>query len=132
MWKGKLVLKGVVSEIDAEMAIELGLDGIIVSNHGGRQIDAGQAAIHSLQRVKQFSDKIKVMMDSGIRSGPDIARAMAAGAEFTFLGRSFMYGVAALGKQGGDHTIALLKAELQQVMDQLCCHSPQQLSQHLV
>ena len=132
MWKGKLVLKGVASEIDAEMAIELGLDGIIVSNHGGRQIDAGQAAIHSLQRVKQFSDKIKVMMDSGIRSGPDIARAMAAGAEFTFLGRSFMYGVAALGKQGGDHTIALLKAELQQVMDQLCCHSPQQLSQHLV
>ena len=70
-------------------------------------------------------------MDSGIRSGPDVARAMAAGAEFTFMGRSFMYGVAALGKAGGNHTIAILKTQLQQVMEQLCCEKTSNFSSHL-
>lgn len=131
-WKGKLVLKGVASEEDAEMAVHLGLDGIIVSNHGGRQIDVGESAIHSLLPIeKKFSDKIKIMMDSGIRSGPDVARAMASGAEFTFLGRSFMYGVAALGKAGGDHTIAILKTQLQQVMNQIGCEATSDLSKYL-
>lgn len=124
-WKGKIVLKGVASEADAEMAVQLGLDGIIVSNHGGRQIDAGESTIHSMVPIeKKFRNKIKIMMDSGIRSGPDIARAMARGAEFTFLGRTFMYGVAALGNAGGDHTIAILKTQLQQVLNQLGCQSP--------
>lgn len=122
LWKGKLVLKGVASEEDTEAAIRMGLDGIIVSNHGGRQLDAGQAAIHSLMPIaKKYKDKIKIMMDSGIRSGPDVARTLASGAEFTFMGRSFMYGVAALGKQGGDHTIAILKTQLHQVMQQIGC-----------
>jgi L-lactate dehydrogenase (cytochrome) len=122
-WKGKIVLKGVASEEDTEMAIQLGLDGIIVSNHGGRQIDVGESAIHSLIPIaNKYKGKIKIMMDSGIRSGPDVARAMASGAEFTFMGRSFMYGVAALGKQGGDHTIAILKTQLQQVMQQVGCN----------
>lgn len=121
-WKGKLVLKGVANEEDVEKAIKLGIDGVIVSNHGGRQLDAGESAIKPLQRIaKKYGEKITVMMDSGIRSGPDIARTMASGAAFTFLGRSFMYGVAALGKKGGDHTISLLKTELQQVMEQICC-----------
>ena len=66
-------------------------------------------------------------MDSGIRSGPDIARSIASGASFTFLGRSFMYGVAALGNSGGDHTISLLKTELLQVMEQLCCENVEDL-----
>lgn len=124
-WNGKIVLKGVASEADAEMAVQLGLDGIIVSNHGGRQIDAGESAIHSMLPIeKKFKNKIKIMMDSGIRSGPDIARAMASGAAFTFLGRTFMYGVAALGNAGGDHTIAILKTQLQQVMNQIGCQSP--------
>jgi len=84
-------------------AQQFGIDGIIVSNHGGRQLDAGQSSIHSLTRiVKDYGDKIKIMLDSGLRSGPDIARALASGAQFTFLGRSFMYGVAALGKEGGN------------------------------
>ena len=131
-WKGKLVLKGVASEEDAEMAVQLGLDGIIVSNHGGRQIDVGESAIHSLLPIeKKFSNKIKIMMDSGIRSGPDVARAMASGAKFTFLGRSFMYGVAALGKAGGDHTIAILKTQLQQVMNQIGCEATSDLAKYL-
>ena len=132
-WKGEIVLKGVASESDAEKAIKLGLDGIIVSNHGGRQLDAGESTIKPLNRIAEsYGSKIKVMMDSGIRSGPDIARTLASGAEFTFLGRSFMYGVAALGKQGGKHTISLLKSELQQVMEQICCESIKDLPKHLV
>ncbi|MBA4746330.1 MAG: alpha-hydroxy-acid oxidizing protein [Muricauda sp.] len=133
MWKGKLVLKGVSNEADAEKAIRLGLDGIIVSNHGGRQLDAGESTIRPLVRIaKEYGNQIKVMMDSGIRSGPDIARTMASGAEFTFLGRSFMYGVAALGAKGGDHTISLLKMELQQVMEQICCENIRDFPNHLI
>ncbi|MBC7774717.1 MAG: alpha-hydroxy-acid oxidizing protein [Phycisphaerae bacterium] len=121
-WKGKIVLKGVASEEDTARAIRLGLDGIIVSNHGGRQLDAGQSSIHALEPIVQnYAGKIKIMLDSGIRSGPDVARALACGAEFTFLGRSFMYGVAALGKAGGEHTISILKTQLKQVMEQICC-----------
>jgi L-lactate dehydrogenase (cytochrome) len=133
MWKGKLVLKGVASHSDTERAISLGLDGIIVSNHGGRQLDAGQSTIKPLSTIaEKYGDQIEVMMDSGIRSGPDVARAMASGAKFTFMGRSFMYGVAALGKKGGDHTISLLKTELQQVMEQLCCENTINFPDHLV
>ncbi|MCA6380975.1 MAG: alpha-hydroxy-acid oxidizing protein [Cytophagales bacterium] len=132
LWKGKLVLKGVASEEDTELAIKLGLDGIIVSNHGGRQLDAGESAIHSMVPIaRKFNDKIKVMMDSGIRSGPDVARALASGAEFTFLGRSFMYGVAALGKEGGDHTISILKTQLKQVMEQVSCADSKGLHRYL-
>ncbi len=72
------------------------------------------------------------MMDSGLRSGPDVARALASGAEFAFLGRSFMYGVAALGKAGGEHTIAILKTQLKQVMEQVCCARTTDFPRHLV
>lgn len=132
-WKGKLVLKGVASEEDTEKAIALGIDGIIVSNHGGRQLDAGQSTIHALTDiVPKYQGKIKIMMDSGIRTGPDIASTLASGAEFAFLGRSFMYGVAALGKQGGSHTISILKKQFQQVMEQVCCERVDQLQNHLI
>ena len=131
-WKGKIVLKGVASESDTEMAIKLGLDGIIVSNHGGRQLDAGQSSVKALQSISEkYKGKIKIMMDSGVRSGPDVARALASGAEFTFMGRTFMYGVSALGKEGGDHTISILKTQLYQVMNQLCCENPKDLYKHL-
>lgn len=132
-WKGKLVLKGVASERDTEDAIKMGFDGIILSNHGGRQLDAGQSTIKTLQNIsKRYSDQIEIMMDSGLRSGPDIARTMACGAKFTFLGRSFMYGVAALGNNGGEHTINILKTQFKQVMDQLCCDRVEDLPKHLV
>jgi len=132
-WKGKIVLKGVATEEDTEMAIKLGLDGIIVSNHGGRQLDAGQSTIKSLEPiVKNYKGRIKIMMDSGIRTGPDIARTLASGAEFAFLGRSFMYSVAALGDEGGNHIISILKTQLKQVMDQVCCEKPADLCNHYV
>jgi len=133
MWKGKLVLKGVTSEEDTETAIRLGVDGIIVSNHGGRQLDAGQSAIKPLATIaKKYKSQIKIMMDSGIRSGPDVARALASGAEFTFMGRTFMYGVSALGSQGGHHTISILKTQLQQVMEQICCEKTSDFPAHLI
>ncbi|MFK7931951.1 MAG: alpha-hydroxy acid oxidase, partial [Saprospiraceae bacterium] len=133
MWKGKLVLKGVANEEDAEKAISLGLDGLIISNHGGRQLDAGQATIKPLTRIaKKYGDQITVMMDSGIRTGPDIARTLASGADFAFLGRSFMYGVAALGSKGGQHTISILKIQLQQIMEQLGCERVADLPKHLI
>jgi L-lactate dehydrogenase (cytochrome) len=133
MWKGKLVLKGVAAPEDVEKAIALGVDGIIVSNHGGRQVDAGQSTIKSLKPiVDTYKGKIKIMMDSGLRSGPDVARAMASGAEFTFMGRTFMYGIAALGNQGGDHTISILKTQLQQVMEQVCCKTVNDFPNHLI
>lgn len=133
MWKGKLVMKGVSSEEDTEKAIKLGLDGIIISNHGGRQLDAGPSTIHVLQKIApRYKDKIKIMMDSGMRSGPDIARTLASGAEFTFMGRTFMYGAAALGKKGGVHTISIIKRQLQQVMEQICCERVTDFPKYLI
>lgn len=132
-WKGTLIIKGIVGEQDAEKAIRLGADGLIISNHGGRQLDAGQSSIVSMtDLVKKYKNKIKIMIDSGLQSGPDIARAMASGAEFTFLGRSFMYGVGALGNEGGNHTISLIKKELLQVMEQICCEKTSDFKNHLI
>ncbi|WP_405325988.1 alpha-hydroxy-acid oxidizing protein [Leeuwenhoekiella sp. LLG6367-2.1] len=132
-WKGKLVLKGVASLEDTAAAIRMGFDGIIVSNHGGRQLDAAQSTINSLKEIAAaYGDQIEVMMDSGLRSGPDIARAMACGAKFTFMGRSFMYGCGALGNKGGDHTIGMLKTQFKQVMDQLVCERVEDLPKHLI
>lgn len=132
-WKGKLVIKGIASEEDTEMAIKLGLDGIILSNHGGRQLDPGQSTIKTLAPiVEKYKGQIKIMMDSGLRSGPDIARTIASGAEFAFMGRSFMYAVAALGEEGGDHLISSLKIQLKQVMDQVCCAKVDDLPSFLI
>ena len=131
--KVKLVLKGVASEQDTQDAIKMGFDGIILSNHGGRQLDAAQSTIGTLRDVpEKYQDQIEIMLDSGLRSGPDIARTMATGAKFTFMGRSFMYGVGALGNKGGDHTIAMLKTQFKQVMDQLCCERVEDLPDHLI
>ncbi len=130
-WKGKLVLKGVAGEADAAMAHRLGFDGLIVSNHGGRQIDVGESAIHSMRPiVKKYKGKMTIMMDSGIRSGADVARTLAAGADFTFLGRTFMYSVAALGSKGGDHAMNMLKTQLKQVMEQVGCERVSELINH--
>ena len=131
--KGKLVLKGAESIHDVEKAYQLGLDGVIISNHGGRQVDVGQATIDSLSNIAPlYKDKITVMMDSGIRGGADVARVMASGADFSFMGRTFMYGVSALGKKGGNHTIAMLKTQLTQVMEQMSCAKVNDLTKNLI
>ena len=133
MWKGKLVLKGAESVHDVEKAYQLGLDGVIVSNHGGRQVDVGQATVDSLKTIAPlYKGKLTIMMDSGIRGGADVARVMASGADFSFMGRTFMYGVSALGKKGGNHTVSMLKQQLTQVMEQMSCAEIQDLQCHLI
>ncbi len=132
-WQGKLVVKGVVNEEDAATALDLGVDGMIVSNHGGRQLDAGQSTIKPLTELaEKFGDRTTMMIDSGLRAGPDVACALASGAKFTFMGRSFMYGVGALGRTGGNHTITMLKRQLQQVMEQVGCERVTDFPKHLV
>ncbi len=132
-WRGKLVVKGLVSEEDVETALGIGVDGIIVSNHGGRQLDAGESTIAPLTRLaRRFGDRTTLMIDSGLRSGPDIACALASGARFGFLGRSFMYGVAALGEKGGDHTMTMLKRQFRQVMEQLACERTRDFPHHRI
>ncbi len=135
IWQGPLVLKGIATEEDMEASIQLGVDGVIVSNHGGRQVDAGESSIVSLMKLAlnlSYKSKLKIMMDGGIRSGVDLARAYAVGSDFNFMGRPFMYGVGALGEDGGDHTITMFKAQLYQVMQQLTVDNIEQLQERLI
>ena len=132
-WKGKLVIKGVSSQEDVQKCIDLGMDGVIISNHGGRQLDAGESSIASLKAIApQFQGKITIMADSGMRMGPDIANMLAHGAEMTFLGRAFMYAVGALGEEGGTQAMSILRKELEQVMQQVGCARPADLKNHLI
>lgn len=132
-WKGNLVIKGIVNPEDAELAIELGCDGMIVSNHGGRQLDRGESTVVPLKRLApEFKGRIKLMIDGGIRGGDDVASAIASGADFTFMGRTPMYGIGALGKYGGHHTFEMIKKQLQQVMEQVGCESVEDLPKHLI
>ena len=119
-WDGPVVLKGIMQEEEAQLAIDHGFDGIVVSNHGGRQFDAAPSSLEVLPGiVKLVNGQIKVLFDSGIRSGLDVIRALALGADFTFLGRPFIYSVAALGALGPDHAVHILKEEMENNMMQL-------------
>ena len=132
-WKGNLVVKGIVNPEDAEVAVRHGLDGLIVSNHGGRQLDRGQSTIVPLSRLApEFGDRLKIMIDGGMYSGADVAACLACGADFTFMGRTPMFGVCALGKYGGHHTFEMLKKQLQQVMEQVGCPVVSDLPRHLI
>jgi L-lactate dehydrogenase (cytochrome) len=127
-WQGPLVLKGILHPEDAELAVQAGVDGIQVSNHGARQLDAVPAAIDLLpQVVDQVKGRVSILFDSGIRSGLDIARAIALGADFVILGRAFIYGVAALGKYGGELTVEILLEDLKNNMAQLGCETLKEL-----
>ena len=128
-WKGKLVVKGILHEADAKKLVSVGVDGIVVSNHGGRQFDGAPAAIDVLPKiVKAVNKKCAVLYDSGIRSGLDILRAMALGADFVLLGRAFLFGITALGEEGGDHVAAILKEDVTNNLKQLGVRSMDKLS----
>lgn len=119
-WGGPVVLKGILHPEDATKAVEVGMDGIGVSNHGGRQFNGAPAAIEALPAIVQaVGGKVPIIYDSGIRTGLDIMRALYLGADFVFAGRPFVYGVAALGKYGGDHAASIFIDDLRNNMVQL-------------
>lgn len=122
IWKGRLVLKGILHPADAAKAIELGVDGVVVSNHGGRQIDCLPAAIDMLPEVvKEVSGRMCVLFDSGVRSGVDVARAISLGADAAFAGKAFLWSLGALGPEGPEHLIRVLMGDLRACMGQLGC-----------
>jgi L-lactate dehydrogenase (cytochrome) len=124
LWQGKLLVKGLLAPEDAVMALAVGADGIWVSNHGGRQLDAAPAAIDALAPIRDaVGPDVVVVMDSGIRSGEDIVRAGARGADFVFCGRSFYYGAAAGGAAGAARAAGLLGSDLRRCMVQIGCPS---------
>jgi (S)-mandelate dehydrogenase len=127
-WKGTLVVKGILHPQDAEKAISLGVDGLIVSNHGGRQVEALPAAIDVLPAiVRQVGKRATVMMDSGVRSGSDVVRAYALGAAAAFSGKAFLWGLGALGEEGPGHVVDLLIEETQAALGQLGAHNLEEL-----
>ena len=112
-WGGKLILKGILDTEDARRAADFGADAIIVSNHGGRQLDGAVSAISMLpQIVRAVGDQTEVHMDSGIRSGQDVLKALALGAKSTFIGRSFVYGLGAMGQAGVTKALEVIRKEL--------------------
>jgi L-lactate dehydrogenase (cytochrome) len=122
LWKGPLVVKGILDPGDAERCVELGADAIQVSNHGGRQLDGAPTPVDMLPVILERLDgAVPVFFDSGVRSGLDVARALALGADFVFAGRAFMFGLAALGPKGVGLAYQILQEDLVNAMAQSGC-----------
>ncbi|MER8830365.1 alpha-hydroxy-acid oxidizing protein [Mesorhizobium sp. M0938] len=112
-WGGKLILKGILDKEDALMAAKTGADAIIVSNHGGRQLDGASSSIGVLEEIADaVGDTIEVHMDGGIRSGQDVLKALCLGAKGTYIGRPFLYGLGALGKEGVTKALEIIRKEM--------------------
>jgi L-lactate dehydrogenase (cytochrome) len=112
-WGGKLILKGIIDVEDAKLAVASGADAIIVSNHGGRQLDGAPSSISQLKAiVDAVGDQIEVHIDGGIRSGQDVLKALALGAKGTYIGRPFLYGLGAMGEKGVTKALEIIHKEL--------------------
>ncbi len=132
LWKGKIVLKGVLSPKDVRIARESGVDGIMVSNHGGRQLDGTVAPLRMLPAVAAEAGNMAVMMDSGIRRGTDLLKAFALGAQFVFVGRPFLFAATVAGEAGVRHGAALLREEVSRNMAMLGISSMAEMSRDLL
>jgi (S)-mandelate dehydrogenase len=127
-WKGPLVLKGVLHPADAERAVALGVDGLFVTNHGGRQIEALPTSIDALPAIRAaVGNRATLLLDSGVRSGIDVARAIACGADAAFAGKSFLWSLGALGAKGPAHLINVYRDDLRASLGQLGCKSVDEL-----
>jgi L-lactate dehydrogenase (cytochrome)/(S)-mandelate dehydrogenase len=128
LWPRHLVVKGILHPDDARRAADIGVDGIIVSNHGGRQLDRAPASLEALPAIrKAVGDRVTIMLDSGVRRGADILIALALGARFVFCGRATLYGAAAGGIPGVRKAISILRSEIDLTMAQIGCPSLDQL-----
>jgi (S)-mandelate dehydrogenase len=131
IWPRKLVVKGILHPDDARRCVELGVDGIMVSNHGARQLDRAPSPLEMLPLIKAaVGDRLTLMLDSGIRRGSDVIIAMCLGARFVFVGRATLYGVAVAGVAGARKAIGILKDEIDRVMAQMGCTGLDQLGPH--
>jgi (S)-mandelate dehydrogenase len=133
LWPGKLVLKGILSPEDAQRAARLGFDAVVVSNHGGRQLDCAPSAIAVLgQVIAAAGDRIEVYLDGGVRRGSDIAKALALGARAVMIGRATLFGVAAGGEAGARQALAILAEELDRCLALIGCPSVTELDGRFV
>ncbi len=132
-WNGKLVIKGLLCVEDARRALEAGADGIVLSNHGGRQLDTCVAGIELVPAVAaELGDRLTILVDGGFRRGADVLKAVALGAHAVMIGRATLYGLAAGGQPGVTHALQLLRAEMDRAMMLLGCRSVADLGRHLI
>ncbi len=117
LWRGKLIVKGILDPVDAQRALDAGADVVVVSNHGGRQLDGAVSSIESLPAVVDaVGERVEVWLDSGVRTGQDVLKALALGARGTMIGRAFLYGLAAAGEAGVQKSLQIIAAELDTTM----------------
>ena len=132
-WRGRLIVKGILTAEEALLCQDLGADAIVISNHGGRQLDAAPPIPHVLPDIRvAVGPDFPLIADGGVRSGLDIARLIACGANFVLAGRAFVYAVAAAGETGVDHAIFLLREELKQTLSQIGCQELGDLATHRI
>src|SRR6195256_5216896 len=131
-WKGKLVVKGLIAPADARIARESGVDGVIVSNHGGRQLDGTVSALRTLPEIAREANGMTVMLDGGIRRGTDVIKALALGAHFVFIGRPLLYAAVAGGEPAVQRALTLLKEEIHRDLALLGIRSISEISPDLV
>jgi len=131
-WPGTLIIKGILHPQDAAMARQQGADGVIVSNHGGRQLDGAISPLRALPGVVAAAGGMTVMMDSGVRRGGDVLKALALGARFVFVGRPFNYAAAVAGQAGVAHAIGLLRAEVDRNMAMLGINNVSEMNASLL
>ena len=123
-WPGKLLLKGIQDPVQAKKSLELGADGVMISNHGARQFDGGPASIECLPAIREACPDTTIIIDSGFRTGLDVVKAIALGADFVLMGRPFIFGASALGEKGADHVCNILSADITSNLGQLGCLTP--------
>ena len=132
-WRGRLIVKGILTAEEALLCQDLGADAIVISNHGGRQLDAAPPIPHVLPEIRAaVGPDFPLIADGGVRSGLDVARLIACGANFVLAGRAFVYAVAAAGETGVDHAIFLLREELKQTLSQIGCQELGDLATHRI
>lgn len=133
IWPRKLIIKGILNAADAKRAADLGCEGIVVSNHGGRQLDSAVAPIEVLPEiVSAVGERTTILIDSGFRRGTDIIKAIALGADAVMIGRPTLYGLAAGGEAGVSHALSILTTEIDRVLGQTGCRSLEDVGSHLL